>query len=157
MRRLSDRALAEIETARREEDSARHALLTALRVVQEERRQVGPDEVVQIAALLSLSPATVEGVARFYDQISEEATGRQVLSLCRGISCQLCGADPLAREVLDNLGIEDGGRTQDGSLTVRLVECIGNCDQAPTGMLDTAFVGPLTSTVLSELLTRWRR
>lgn len=140
---LSKDALREIEAARAEEDSARHALLTALRVTQREHRQVGPEEIGYIAGLLGLSPAVVQGVARFYDQITENPTGHHVLSICRGISCYLCGSDDVQAQLCELLGVAPGETTADGRFTVRVVECIGDCDRAPAAMVDDRFVGPL--------------
>ncbi len=148
---LSRDALREIDAARAEEDSARHALLTALRVTQRERRQVGPEEIRYIAELLGLSPAVVQGVARFYDQITETPTGHHVLSLCRGISCYLCGADDASSQICGLLGASPGETTVDGRFTIRLVECIGDCDHAPAAMVDDRFVGPVESAALNAL------
>ncbi len=148
---LSKDALREIEAARVEEDSPRHALLTALRVTQGERRQVGPEEITYIADLLGLSPALVQGVARFYDQISATPTGQHVLSLCRGISCYLCGADEVAAAVGELLEIRPGETTADGRLTLRLVECVGDCDRAPAAMVDDRFVGPVAAVAIDNL------
>ncbi len=151
---LSDEALREIEACKAEESRKQHALLTALRLTQAERRHVGPQEVLYIADLLDLSPATVEGVARFYDQITKEPTGNRVLSICRGISCYLCGADGAAREAAAALGVDQGGSQADGRVTIRHVECIGDCDHAPAAMLDSTFIGPLDPASLSALIER---
>lgn len=148
---LSPEGLGEIGAARADEESGQHALLTALRVTQRERRRVGPEEVLYIAELLSLSPATVQGVARFYDQITNEPTGPHVLSLCRGISCYLCGADEVLREIAQALGTVPGGTSADGRITLRLAECIGDCDHAPAALLDQDFIGPVGPSVLPVL------
>ncbi len=148
---LSKDALREIEVARAEEDSPRHALLTALRVVQRERRKVGREEVSYIAELLGVSPAVVQGVARFYDQITETPTGQHVLSLCRGISCYLCGADEVTAAVMELLEVRPGETTADGRFTLRLVECIGDCDRAPAAMVDDRFVGPVAAEAVHTL------
>ncbi len=148
---LSEDAVREIEAARSEEESLRHALLTALRVVQRERRQVGSAEIAYIADLLDLSPAVVQGVARFYDQITQTPTGQHVLSLCRGISCYLCGADDVAAEVMEVLAVGRGGTTADGQFTLRLVECIGDCDHAPAAMVDDRFIGPVEGGAIRAL------
>ncbi|MDA8345179.1 MAG: NAD(P)H-dependent oxidoreductase subunit E [Thermaerobacter sp.] len=139
---LSQQALHEIASVQSQEASSQHALLTALRCMQAERLHVGPQEVEFLAGLLDLSPATVEGVARFYDQITKEPVGRHVLTLCRGISCYLCGADAVAEETEQILDVPAGGTTSDGRLTLRLAECIGDCSHAPAALLDDEFVGP---------------
>jgi NADH-quinone oxidoreductase subunit E len=138
---LSAQSLAIIEDARRSAPSAQSVLLTALRLAQEERRHVGVEEVEYLASLLGLSNAVVEGVARFYDQITREPTGRHVVALCRGIACYLRGGDAAIEAFRQALGMEPGGTTADGRITFRLVECIGDCDHAPAVMFDDRFLG----------------
>jgi NADH-quinone oxidoreductase subunit E len=152
---LTSEGLEEIEATRAEEPSARHALLTALRVTQRERHKVGPEEIEYIAGLLGLSPAIVEGVARFYDQITASPTGQHIVRVCGGITCYLSQSDRVAQDLKGFLGIADGEETSpDGEFTVRLVECIGDCDHAPAGMLDDRFVGPLDERALRTISER---
>lgn len=149
---LSAPSIAAIEELRRTEPSAQGALLTALRLIQRERGQVGVAEVEELAALLDLSCATVDGVARFYDMLSREPTGRHVLSLCRGIACYLRGSEERAAALSRALGVAPGGTTADGQVTFRLVECIGDCDHAPALMLDDRVLGDLPAEAVRALL-----
>lgn len=149
---LSAAAVAHIEEIRRSEPTAQCTLLTALRLVQQERRHIGVAEVEEVAALLSLSPALVDGVARFYDQLSREPTGAHVVAVCRGIACFLRGSGERADQIGRALGVGPGETTADGRVTVRLVECIGDCDHAPAVMLDDTFLGAVTADELRTLL-----
>ena len=149
---LSDHAVATINDLRRTEPAAQCALLTALRLMQQERRQIGVAEVEEVATLLGLSPALVDGVARFYDQLSREPTGRHVVSLCRGIACYLHGSAERADQIGLALGAGPGETTADGRVPLRLVECIGDCDHAPAVMLDDAVLGAITPEGLRTLL-----
>ncbi len=151
---LSSQSVALIEDLRRREPSAQCVLLTALRLTQQERHRVGVEEVEALAALLGLSTATVEGVARFYDQISREPTGSHVLALCRGIACYLRGAEARADELRAALGAGPNETTSDGRITVRLVECVGDCDHAPAVMLDDQFLGAAAATGVHAALGR---
>ncbi|HZS87978.1 MAG TPA: NAD(P)H-dependent oxidoreductase subunit E [Chloroflexota bacterium] len=149
---LSAQSVARIDELRRTEPTAQCALLTALRLMQRERRQIGVAEVEEIAGLLGLSAASVDGVARFYDQFSREPTGRRIVSVCRGIACYLRGAEERAGQIGRALGVRPGETTADGRLTLHLVECIGDCDHAPAVMLDDAFLGVVTPEGLRALL-----
>lgn len=151
---LSEQSVAAIEELRRTEPSAQCALLTALRFAQQERRRVGMDEVEAVAALLGLSCATVDGVARFYDMLSHEPEGSHVVALCRGIACYLRGAEERAAALGQALGVPPGGTTADGLVTFRLVECIGDCDHAPAVMLDERFLGAATVAEVRAALDR---
>lgn len=149
---LSAHAVAVIEDLRQTAPSAQCALLTALRLTQQERRQIGVAEVEEVATLLGLSPMVVDGVARFYDQLSREPTGRHVVALCQGIACYLHGSPERARQIGQALGIDPDGTTADGRVTFRLVECIGDCDHAPAVMLDDTLAGAITADALLALL-----
>jgi len=151
---LSERSVAMIEEARRTAPSAQSVLLTALRLTQEERRHVGVEEVEFLASLLGLSNATVDGVARFYDELTQEPTGLHRVSLCRGIACHLRGGPAMIEELRRVLGVGPGQTTADGLVTFRLVECIGDCDHAPAVMLDDRFLGAASAADVRAALDR---
>ena len=134
--------------------TSRSALLTALRLTQQERGRVGPDEVEELAGLLDLTPMVVDGAARFYDQLSREPTGRHVIALCRGIACYLRGSEVARAQLERLLRVRPGETTGDGAVTFRLVECIGDCDHAPALMLDDAFLGAFSPEPLAAALER---
>jgi NADH-quinone oxidoreductase subunit E len=154
MNLLSDQALATIAAVRQAEPSAQCALLTALRLTQQERQHVGVEEIDYLATLLDLSPMVVDGVARFYDQLSPEPVGRHVVALCRGIACYLRGAERIREDLREALGVDPGHTTADGMVTFRLVECIGDCDHAPAVMLDDEFLGAATAATVRARLKR---
>ena len=151
---LSSETHAAITALRQHGPTPQSALLTALRLTQRERGMVGPAEVEELAGVLNLSPAVVEGVARFYDQITGEPTGRHVVALCRGIACFLCGSDAAREQLEQLLHIRPGETAGDGQLTFQLVECIGDCDHAPAVMLDDTFLGAFSPERLSVALAQ---
>lgn len=141
---LSSETLAAITALRQHGPTPQSALLTALRLAQRERGMVGPAEVEELAGVLNLSPAVVDGAARFYDQITAEPTGRHTVALCRGIACFLGGGDDARRQLEQFLGVGPDQTTGDRQVTFRLVECFGDCDHAPAVMLDDTFLGTLS-------------
>ncbi len=144
MSTLSPELRSAISELRDRGPTPQSALLSTLRLVQHANGRIGQQEVQEVAALLDLSPAVVDGVARFYDQISPEPVGRHVVSICRGIACYLRGAEPLLQQVEQVL--------VDESVTLRRVECIGHCDRAPAALLDDAFIGPVSVDSLKSRL-----
>jgi formate dehydrogenase subunit gamma len=75
-----------------------------------------------------------------------------VLKLCRAEACQSMGADALARHTLSRVGLEWGGTTPGGGLTVEPVFCLGLCACAPSAMLDDEPVGRLNQARIDALL-----
>jgi formate dehydrogenase subunit gamma len=105
-----------------------------------------------IAHALNLSRAEVHGVVSFYHDYRAEPAGRHVLKLCRAEACQSVGGTALHRDVLSRLGLEWGGTTPDGRLTVEAVYCLGLCATAPAALLDGEPLGRLDSSRLDGVV-----
>ena len=105
-----------------------------------------------LASLLNITRADVHGVVTFYKDFRRAPAGRHVLRLCRAEACQSMGAADHARRLLDMLGIDWGGTTADGGLTVEPVDCLGLCATAPSAMLDGAPLGRVTAEQLESLV-----
>jgi formate dehydrogenase subunit gamma len=126
--------------------------LPVLQALQAEFGFIAPEAVLAVAAALNLTRAEVHGVLTFYHDLRTEPTGRHVLKLCRAEACQSMGADALARHALGRIGVEWGGTTPGGGLTVEPVFCLGLCACAPSAMLDGEPVGRLNPGRIDALL-----
>ncbi|WP_245411926.1 formate dehydrogenase subunit gamma [Methylocella silvestris] len=125
-------------------------MLPILHALQDEFGYVSADAVPMIAKALNLSRAEVHGVTSFYHDFRHEPAGRHVLKLCRGESCQSMGSEELARKFLAGRGLEWGGTTADGDLTVEAIYCLGLCACSPAAMLDDELIGRLDAETLAE-------
>src|SRR5438477_10229821 len=119
--------------------------LPALHVVNERLRHVPLQAVVEIAELLDLAPAEVQDTLSFYGFFKQDAPhGETRAWVCRSISCALRGGE----EVLDHMchvaGVEPGGTTPDGKLTLEFAECLGACEYAPCMLAGKELVTNLT-------------
>ncbi|MBR3053954.1 MAG: NAD(P)H-dependent oxidoreductase subunit E, partial [Firmicutes bacterium] len=52
-------------------------------------------------------------------------------------ACHVNGADTIVKALQDELGIEDGGTTDDGLFSLKEVACLGCCSLAPVMMIQT--------------------
>jgi hypothetical protein len=66
-----------------------------------------------------------------------------VLKLCRAEACQSVNGERLAKQFLDRFGVEWGGTTPDGRLTIEATYCLGLCASGPSAMLDGEVIGRL--------------
>ncbi|HTQ33817.1 MAG TPA: formate dehydrogenase subunit gamma [Stellaceae bacterium] len=133
------------------------AALPILHALQEEFGYIDREAVPLIAQALNLSRAEMHGVVSFYHDFREAPPGRHVLKLCRAEACQSMGADALAAQARDRLGIGWHETTPDGRVTLEPVFCLGLCACAPAAMLDGKVVGALDQARLAALIDEARQ
>jgi formate dehydrogenase subunit gamma len=126
-------------------------LLPILHDVQAAFGCVPAPAVPQIAEALNLTRAEVHGVVSFYHDFREAPAGRHVLKLCRAEACQSMAGEALAEKVLRHFGLEWGGTTPDGRLTIEATYCLGLCASAPSALLDGEPIGRLTPASIDEI------
>jgi formate dehydrogenase subunit gamma len=64
------------------------------------------------------------------------------------------GAERLARHAREQLGVEFGGTTCDGAVTLEQVFCLGNCALSPAVMIDGRLKGRIDEARFDELLAQ---
>jgi formate dehydrogenase subunit gamma len=126
-------------------------MLPILHALQAEFGFISEDAMRLVAARLNVTRAEVYGVVSFYHDFRREAAGRHVLKLCRAEACQAMGSEGAAAALLARLGLDWGGTTPDGRLTVEPVYCLGLCACAPSAMLDDEVHGRLDAAALETL------
>ena len=121
------------------------ALLPVLWHVQRSRGWITPNSVAETAAYLEIPKAHVEGVITFYTMFQDAPAGREVVMVCKTLTCRLRGAQDVIDALEDHYGIPMGGVTADGKFKIEEAECLGLCDMAPCMLVvDKARYGDLT-------------
>ena len=126
-------------------------LLPILHDVQAEWGMIPEAAQPVIAAALNMTRAEVYGVVSFYHDFRDHPTGRHILRLCRAEACKSMGADALADQVRQALGIDWHETTPDGRITLEPVFCLGLCACAPSAQIDGRLVGRATAERVGEL------
>lgn len=107
------------------------AVLPALQLAQSEHGGWLPEAAFrEVADALDTTPAYCISIASFYDMFHLEPVGRQLVEVCTNISCALSGAQGVVDALERELGIGVGETSEDGSFTLRTVECLGGCGWA---------------------------
>lgn len=119
------------------------AIIPCLMAAQKTHGWLSPEAIDQVAAVMKLTPARLVSVASFYDMFELEPSGKNTIYMCTNISCMLRGADQVMEELERQVGVKNGGTSEDG-IFLRNFECLGACDIAPMASVDGEFVGPLT-------------
>jgi formate dehydrogenase subunit gamma len=127
-------------------------LLPVLHEVQEAFGHVPGEALPEIARVLDLSVAEVYGTVSFYPDFRDKKGGRHTLRLCRAEACQAMGADRLALELRERLGIDWHETTPDGAVTLEPVFCLGLCACGPAALVDETPVGRASAEGLERLV-----
>ena len=115
----------------------RSAVMSGLRLAQREYGGWLPPEALrEVADALELTPAHVQAVASFYDMYQLAPVGEHVVEVCTNVSCALSGAQGVVEAFERELDLHVGGTSEDGSVTLRAVECLGGCGWATVVAVD---------------------
>jgi NADH-quinone oxidoreductase subunit E len=117
----------------------RSATLPALRLAQEKHGYLSPKALRECAEALGTTPAFCESVASFYDMLHLAPVGRHMVEVCTNVSCALAGAQQVLEAFERELGVSAGETTEDGTVTLRPVECLGGCGWATIVAVDHRF------------------
>ncbi|OAI40850.1 NADH dehydrogenase [Planctomycetaceae bacterium SCGC AG-212-D15] len=133
--------------------------LPALHIVQDETRCVSHDAMREIARMLDLSPAEVNDTATFYGFFRTEKNplGKTRLWVCRGLACALRGGEELLTNLCHKLGVQPGGTSADGKITLEFAECIGGCEGAPCVLVNDEHRMNVTEEKAAELVAELRK
>lgn len=110
-------------------------LLPILHRVQGQFGHIPAEAVPLIASALNLSVAEVHGVISFYHDFRSAPAGEHRVKVCCAEACQARGSRSLAIHAAQALGVEYGGTTGDGRVTLEKVYCLGNCACGPSVLI----------------------
>lgn len=127
----------------------------ALKIVQKYRGWISDEAVSEIAGFLEMSAEEVDSVATFYSRIYRSPVGRHVILICDGISCMIMGYDAIYEHISERLGIRFGDTTKDGRFTLLPISCLGDCDKAPSMMINDELFNRMTIEKIDELLEKY--
>jgi NADH-quinone oxidoreductase subunit E len=129
---------AEIEAHMAKYPDRHSATLPALQAAQDRHGWCSPEALLQVAAVMQVTPAYLSSVATFYDMLRTQPTGSRYVYVCTGVACYPRNAkaiyDAIATEAAAQ-GVED--------VEIREFECLGACDMAPMASVDGRYVGPI--------------
>ena len=132
-------------------------LIPLLQSAQEHFGYIPRRAIKYISGVTNISESSVYGVITFYNQFRLQPLGEHVIRLCVGTACHVSGSKLLVDTVIDELGIEVGGTTEDGVFTLFTVACLGCCSLAPVMMVDEETHGRLTPAAARKIIRAMRR
>jgi NADH dehydrogenase (ubiquinone) flavoprotein 2 len=109
-----------------------------------------------VAEMLDMAEIRVWEVATFYTMFELEPAGRTVVEVCTTTPCWLCGSADIVAACEDELGISLGETSADGAFTLREVECLGACVNAPMCRIGDDYYEDLDPDSMRAILKAFR-
>lgn len=130
----------------------RTALIPVLQEIQTECSFISEYAMQEVADQLGIHPVEVYGVVTFYSFLESESQGRFIVRLCQTISCDMAGKARVARQLVNDLGVEFGETTADGMFTLQWANCLGMCDQGPAMLINDKVYTKVTPEKVHDII-----
>ena len=132
-------------------------LIPLLQSAQEHFGYVPRRAIRYISEVTQTPESKIYGVITFYSQFRLQPMGKNVIRLCTGTACHVANSSVLLDTLQDELGVEVGGTTENGAMTLFSVACIGCCSLAPVMMVNNDTMGKLTPASTRKIVRKIRR
>jgi [NiFe] hydrogenase diaphorase moiety large subunit len=135
--------------------NSREALLPILQELQIAHGYISDFAQQEVARLLGIHPVEVYSVITFYAFLSTEPKGKNIVRLCRTISCDMAGTNSVAKTLEKELDIKFGETTKDKKFSLEYVNCIGMCDQGPAMLINEVVYTKLTPHKIVDIIKKY--
>lgn len=154
---VSEKGLQEIDhwISKYPATEKRSAVMRALMVLQEENGYLTEALMDSVAEYLDMPAIAVYEVASFYTMYEKNPVGRNLINVCTNISCKLRNSDAIVQSLEQKLNIQLGETTTDGKFTLRGVECLGACVNAPMMQINKTYHENLSPDTLDSVLEQY--
>ena len=130
-------------------------IIPLLQRIQDAYGYLPRDVILEVAERTGLPASRIYGVATFYAQFHLKPRGRHVIRCCVGTGCHVKGGHEVLEALKRELGVVEGGTTDDLRFTLEAVACLGTCFLAPVIMVDDDYHARLTPSKVKRILKRY--
>jgi NADH-quinone oxidoreductase subunit F len=135
-------------------------VIPVLQALQDHYGYLPEEGLRRVCAQSRVTPASISGVASFYDMFRLKPAGKHIVRVCRGTACHVTGAERVQEALRRELQIGHGDDTDArGEFTVEEVACLGCCTLAPVVRIGESTFGHTTSEkaggIIQEFLARF--
>jgi NADH:ubiquinone oxidoreductase subunit E len=109
-----------------------------------------------VARYLNMTKSSVYGVVDYYSMLSLKPRGKFIIRLCISPVCHIKKAGGIISHLENILGIRTGETTSDKLFTLEVAECLGQCQEAPSMMINEKVYNNLTETRIREIIALYK-
>ena len=141
--------------AGRRDKTDQTVLVELLREIQEVCGCVPPDVQHEAAAACGVPQSLIAGLVRRYPSL-REAAYRHVITACTGRCCLGKQGGAVLEALRRELGVENEGISQDGSILLKTQICLKSCGTAPNLRIDGTLIPHVSPEQIPALLKELR-
>jgi NADH:ubiquinone oxidoreductase subunit E len=134
----------------------RNALMPILQDIVAVKQYLDPSDIAMVAEELDLSAADVYGTATFYTFLDTVPRGKNVIRVCKTISCYMSGKDEIINALEKVLNIKVGETTLDKQFTLLTANCMGWCHKGPVMLINDDVYHSLTPETAVEIVQQYK-
>ncbi|MBE0637143.1 MAG: NAD(P)H-dependent oxidoreductase subunit E [Bacteroidales bacterium] len=135
----------------------RNSLMAVLQGVVKEERFLSEDALIAVAREFDLSAADVYGTASFYTFLDTIPRGKNIIRVCKTITCHMKGKDEVLLALENMLKVKAGETTHDRKFTLLTANCLGWCHKGPVMLVNDEVYPELTPQKAIEIIEEYSR
>ncbi len=135
----------------------RESLMPILQDIVKKYNYLTDESMVEVATELDISAAEVYGTASFYTFLDTRERGKNVIRVCKTITCSMKGKNDIISTIEDILKIRVGETTPDKMFTLLETNCIGWCHKAPAMLINDMPYTDLTPETVIDVIKGYMR
>jgi len=136
-----------------------HNLLMILHALQDSHPEnyLTEDAMESTARYLKMTKSSVYGVANYYTMFSVKPRGKFIIRVCVSPVCELLKINEVIQHLEEELGIKTGETTPCKRFTLETSECLGQCHEAPSMMINQEVFNHLDKPKIKAILEDYRK
>jgi NADH-quinone oxidoreductase subunit E len=135
----------------------RNSLMAVLQGVVQEERFLSEEAMIAIARELDLAAADVYGTASFYTFLDTVPRGKNIIRVCKTITCHMKGKDEVLLALENMLKIKAGETTHDKKFTLLTANCLGWCHKGPVMLVNDEIYSDLNPQKAIEIIEEYAK
>jgi len=140
------------------DDQRQSAIIAGLTAAQTENGGHLTNDIIEaVADYIGMPHIAAHEAATFYSMFELKPVGKHKLCVCTNISCMLCGSKQIVEHLEKKLGIKMGETTSDGQFTLKEVECLAACVNAPMMQIDDDYHEHLSPEKLDTIIDKLKQ
>lgn len=145
----------DVEKLIKKHGKKREALLPVLQDIVKENRFLSKELMQEVAKHLDISSADVYGTASFYSFLDTEKRGKNIIRICKTITCDMHNKEAIVEALEHRLNIKVGETSSDGLFSLLETNCLGFCHKGPAMLINDDVYTELTPIKAVEAIEKY--